>query len=215
MQKKRVLLGLALFAVGCLLLFSLFTGHESRSPSPKEGDVAITNEADRGKKTPPVKRNTSLLEQGEDRQSVGESSPEDVNLLREAVLKWEGVIDDMLSESQTLPFAERGVILKEALDKLPESEWTVGLHTLLNELPDEKFGIVGSLLLNKSGDPKLLTELFDDMLNRPAEVKNSYILVISQCEGHPEQASARHIVETTAIAEEVIGEENKEETANE
>ena len=105
--------------------------------------------------------------------------------------------------------------MKAALKEVPDTEKDTGVHTLLNLLPDESFAMVEPILLDPTENPDVLDAIFSDMLNRPDELKNPYIIKISKMRDHPEFTDAMHIKTVTDLKEDSgAANQKEEETGN-
>jgi hypothetical protein len=141
----------------------------------------------------------------------GSSAQEAKDELIARVKAWEDLVDDVVREDNATPLPERGQKLKAALKEVPDSEKTTGVQTLLNLLPDETFAMVEPILLDPAENPEVLDAIFSDMLNRPDELKNPYIIKISKMKNHPQFTDAMHIKTVTELEEDGDAAKQKEE----
>lgn len=118
------------------------------------------------------------------------------------VVAWDKLVDDVVREDNTEPIEERAKKVQKAFSELPEKDRDVGMQSLLNLLPDESFGIVAPMMMDVKGDPDVVDAIFSDLLNRPEELKNGYILEIAKNKEHPSFVDAMHICEVTGLREE-------------
>lgn len=142
-------------------------------------------------------------------QSVGEARPQEAQKAKAAqeeldcqkVAAWDHLVDDVVREDNTQSIEERARRVQKAFAELPEKDKDVGMQSLLNLLPDGSFGIVAPMMMDPKGDPEVADAIFSDLLNRPEELKNGYILEIAKNKEHPSFVDAMHICEVTGLRE--------------
>ena len=133
-----------------------------------------------------------------------------------AVQEWEAQVDDWVREDNHESLASRGKKAKKAIAKVPESERQVAMQTLLNLLPDESFAMMEPILMDPKEDPELVDAVFSDMLNRPEEIKNGYLVKIAKMRNHPSFTDAAHICNVTELNDSnVVQTNNGEDPTNE
>ncbi|MBQ9430530.1 MAG: hypothetical protein IJU44_03155 [Kiritimatiellae bacterium] len=144
----------------------------------------------------------------------GEEDEQD--LVIKAVREWETQVDDWVREDNREPLASRGKKAKAAIAKVPESERMVAIQTLLNLLPDESFAMMEPILMDPKENPELVDAVFSDMLNRPEEIKNGYLVKIAKMRDHPSFTDAAHICNVTELNDGNVAQpKNGEDTADE
>lgn len=114
----------------------------------------------------------------------------------QAVEAWEALIDQA-AEVQEAPTADQAQRVKEAFDRLEKRDKMEALHTALNLLPDEQFLLLYGILFNKQENPDILDEIFNDMLNRPEEIKVPMMKALMEDKSHPMYVEAARILDVT------------------
>lgn len=185
---------------GCSDCALMPPGVESESASRPAAEVqtpkAAAPKAEIGKRTVVIPHEATEGESAEAAAARQEAEREQEAII-EAVREWEALTDEVVSKESNESIPDRARRVKEGLKKVPESERDVALQSLLNLVEDEEFAILDTILFDKAEPKEVIEAIFDDMLNRPEELKQGYIIKIAQDREHPMFADAMHILTVT------------------
>lgn len=215
MQKKSLLIkALIILAItaGAVFFFSdkerevTTGGYENTIDTPDSG--ALPEAAPRKKAAeaanPEAGRKTIVIpyEETEDpaiaeAEAAQKEAEREQEAILEAVREWEALTDEVVSKESKEPIPDRAKRVKEGLKKVPESERDVALQSMLNLVEDEEFAILDPILFDKTEPKEVVEAIFDDMLNRPEDLKLGYLVKIAQDREHPMFADAMHILTVT------------------
>jgi hypothetical protein len=111
----------------------------------------------------------------------------------EPAADWENTLDEILEmEADETTVARR---LVAAMRGLPVEAQTEFLEHALNLYEDENFRELQEVYLNAQTSPEVVEVIFDDMLNRPEEVKLPLLAQTMRLPRHPMAEESREILE--------------------
>ncbi len=116
----------------------------------------------------------------------------------------EAIVDDFdkLTDKWMEP-AKGGVTMKDVetfaalFRKVPKNRKEECLHRALNLVPDENVMLLAGILMDKSQDPELIELVYNDVLNRSADVKQPILQQIFKDQEHPCWADTAWILDVT------------------
>ena len=116
----------------------------------------------------------------------------------------EAIIEDFdsLTDKWMEP-AKGGVTMKDVetfaalFRKVPKNRKDECLHRALNLVPDENIMLLAGILMDKSQDPELIELVYNDVLNRSADVKKPILQQILKDQEHPCWADTAWILDVT------------------
>ena len=109
---------------------------------------------------------------------------------------------DSLTDKWMEP-AKGGVTMKDVetfaalFRKVPKNRKEECLHRALNLVPDENVMLLAGILMDKSQDPELIELVYNDVLNRSADVKQPILQQIFKDQEHPCWADTAWILDVT------------------
>ena len=84
-----------------------------------------------------------------------------------------------------------------AFNAVPVSRRKGALHRALNLIPDANVALLAGVLFDKSQPKEIVREVFNDVVNRPEEVKEPILKEIAKDKTHPCYSDAQWIFEVT------------------
>ena len=111
-----------------------------------------------------------------------------------AVAAWDALVENFAATSDRSVTKEDCAKVNEALKRLPRDRRRASAQSLLNLVPDGNFGVMRDVLFDPAQPTEVVDAVFNDLLNRPEEVKTPLLKEISQDASHANCAEARRIL---------------------
>ena len=135
----------------------------------------------------------------EESAETSESSDEGVSAEDAAVAAWDALVEDFAASSDRVVTKEDRAKVNEALKRLPRDRRRESAQSLLNLVSDGNFGVMRDVLFDPAQPTEVVDAVFNDLLNRPEEVKTPLLKEISQDSSHANCAEARRILDVQKL----------------
>ena len=165
-----------------------FAGH----PIAQKEDAAETDKAETDRPEPD-KVEADKAETPEDDGNVEDGEERLVDGFYAETDKWTAADGDGAKP----PAVEDAVAFAEKFRALPDERKEECLQRALNLVPDENVVVLVGILMDKTQERKYIQLVFDDILNRPDDVKMPILERILSDEKHPCNADAKWIFDVT------------------
>jgi len=183
---RKLLAVIALTVAGLALMFFLIFW-----PSPDAMEQRLSPPEETWPATPP--RSVPLTAERDNGHSPESVRPIGPTTAAEPAADWENKLDEILEmEADETTVARR---LVAAMRGLPVEAQTEFLEHALNLYEDENFQELQAVYLNAQTSPEVVEVIFDDMLNRPEEVKLPLLAQTMRLPRHPMAEESREILE--------------------
>ena len=116
-----------------------------------------------------------------------------------AVAAWDALVEDFTASSDRVVTKEDRAKVNEALKRLPRERRRESAQSLLNLVSDGNFGVMRDVLFDPAQPTEVVDAVFNDLLNRPEEVKTPLLKEISQDSSHANCAEARRILDVQKL----------------
>ena len=120
----------------------------------------------------------------EESAETSESSDEGVSEEDATVAAWDALVEDFAASSDRAVTKEDRAKVNEALKRLPRDRRRASTQSLLNLVSDGNFGVMRDVLFDPAQPTEVVDAVFNDLLNRPEEVKTPLLKEISQDASH-------------------------------
>ncbi len=116
-----------------------------------------------------------------------------------AVAAWETLVEDFAASSDHAVTKESSAKVNKALKRLPRERRRESAQSLLNLVSDGDFGVMRDVLFDSAQPIEVIDAVFNDLLNRPDEVKIPLLEEIARDEAHANCVEARRILDVQKI----------------
>ena len=116
-----------------------------------------------------------------------------------AVAAWDALVEDFAASSDRVVTKEDRAKVNEALKRLPRERRRESAQSLLNLVSDGNFGVMRDVLFDPAQPTEVVDAVFNDLLNRPEEVKTPLLKEIAQDSSHANCAEARRILDVQKL----------------
>ena len=116
-----------------------------------------------------------------------------------AVAAWDALVENFAATSDRGVTKEDRAKVNEALKRLPRGRRRTSVESLLNLVPDGNFGVMRDVLFDPAQPTEVVDAVFNDLLNRPEEVKTPLLKEIAQDAAHANCAEARRILDVQML----------------
>lgn len=182
MNQKVATIALAMAAVALVLVFLLLPSPPppAKPPAPRQASAAAAA-------APPSADPGSA--------STATSDPLGLASAPAPVVAWEDRLDQLLTAETYMATTVRGLV--SSMRQLPpEAQEQYAAHAV-NLCGDGQFGLLGEIYLNAQ-TPQAVTEtIFNDLLNRPDEIKLPWLAKTLGNAAHPMAGKAEEILRTS------------------
>jgi hypothetical protein len=116
-----------------------------------------------------------------------------------AVAAWDALVENFAATSDRSVTKEDRAKVNEALKRLPRERRRASAQSLLNLVSDGNFGVMRDVLFDPAQPTEVVDAVFNDLLNRPEEVKTPLLKEIAQDAAHANCAEARRILDVQML----------------
>lgn len=106
---------------------------------------------------------------------------------------WEDRLDEILNKDAESDEVVRDLV--SSMPKLPPEGREEFISHAVNLCEDEQFSAIGKVYLDPSTSKEVADIIFNDLLNRPDEIKLPWLVKSAQNAGHPMNADSKEILE--------------------
>lgn len=117
-----------------------------------------------------------------------------------AAAAWEALLDEFGAPLARPVASEDRARVSRALRRLPAGRRREAAQSLMNLLGDTDFDVMGDILLDRNQPAEVVEAVFNDLLNRPDEVKRPFLREIAKDEGHVGCTEARRILDVQSLS---------------
>lgn len=183
MNTKLATVLLGLIALVVVLLFLLLPSPEAR----KDDKQAAPS------KPPSQKAYSSDLDQSAAAPSLPQGLASRDDSAMAPITAWEERLDEILTKDAESDEVVRDLV--SAMPKLPPEGREEFISHAVNLCEDEQFSVIGKVYLDPSTSKEVADIIFNDLLNRPDEIKLPLLAKSVQNAGHPMNSESKEILE--------------------
>jgi hypothetical protein len=183
MNQKVATIALALAAVALVLVFLLLP-----SPPPPPAKPPVPRQAGAAAAAAPTSADPGSA-------STATSDPLGLASAPAPVVAWEDRLDQLLTAETDMATTVRGLV--SSMRQLPpEAQEQYAAHAV-NLCGDEQFALLGEIYLNTQTPPVVTETIFNDLLNRPDEIKLPWLAKTLGNAAHPMAGKAEEVLRTS------------------
>lgn len=116
-----------------------------------------------------------------------------------AVAAWDALVEGFAASPDRAVTKDDRAKVNAALKRLPRERRRESAQSLLNLVSDGSFGVMRDVLFDPAQPTEVVDAVFNDLLNRPEEVKLPLLKEISQDASHANCVEARRILDVQKL----------------